>query len=234
VNGDHVPEIAIGRLPVISPEELNTMIKKIRTYESTINKKVILLADFPDDGGDFIADSDAIASLFPAGYGINKIYLHDTSQADTDAVRSALFAAINNGAFYFNYVGHAGPDQLSNEGILTTDDLSSLTNAFGLPMMTAMTCVLGNFSDPFEVILSEALLLKGDGGVAAVWSPTGLSDDSQAKILDREFYNAIFLGRRKTVGDAVKQAFAEYAAQGSMPFMIDIYNILGDPALKIR
>ena len=69
--------------------------------------------------------------------------------------------AINNGAVFFNYVGHAGPDStllFRTASILSisrydppSDDVSALRNANGLPIMTAMTCVLGNFSNPYEV-----------------------------------------------------------------------------------
>jgi hypothetical protein len=51
-------------------------------------------------------------------------------------------------------------------------------------LMRAMTCMVGNFSDPYQTILTEALLLKTNGGIAAAWSPTGLSDDAQASILN--------------------------------------------------
>ena len=36
------------------------------------------------------------------------------------------------------------------------------------------------------------------------------------------------------IGDAVMQALSEYGATGLPPFMMDTYNILGDPALRIR
>ena len=115
------------------------------------------------------------------------------------------------------------------------DDLPLFTNAGMLPVMTAMTCLVGNFSDPYQIILSEALLLKADGGVAAAWVPTGLSDDAQASILNREFYKAYFKSAGKTaIGDIVRQALSAYKSKGTLPFMMDIYNILGDPALKIR
>ncbi|MFI5294154.1 MAG: C25 family cysteine peptidase [Thermodesulfovibrionales bacterium] len=243
INGDHLPEIAIGRLPVANPAELQTVIGKIKTYERNLgNTRVVLVADTPGDGGDFIADSETLAGLFPYGYALTRIYLDDP--AIVDAKRAALISAINQGAAFFNYVGHAGPDQLSNSGLLSyypypeynppTNDLPSLTNAAILPVMTAMTCGLGNFSDPYEDVLTEALLLKSDGGVAAAWSPTGLSDDSQAGILNREFYKAVFSAKKAVLGDAVLQALSVYKKQGSMPFMMDTYCILGDPALRIR
>jgi uncharacterized repeat protein (TIGR01451 family) len=235
INGDYVPEIAIGRLPVVSPDELNTVINKIKTYEGTAGYQALLLADFPDEGGNFIADSNEIANLFPSGlsgYKVTPIYLSDPSNIIN--VRAALFGAINAGQGFFNYLGHGGPEEFSNWGLLTTDDLPLLTNASLLPIMTAMTCIAGNFSDPYEVVLNEALVLKADGGVAAAWSPTGLSDDSQANILNGAFYDAIFRGGKQTIGDAVIQALSVYKTKGTMPFMMDIYNILGDPALKIK
>ena len=100
--------------------------------------------------------------------------------------------------------------------------------------MTAMTCLVGNFSDPYQIILTEALVLKADSGIAAAWAPTGLSDDAEASILNREFYKAFLSGRNQAIGDVVKKAFSAYQRQGTMPYMIDIYNILGDPALRMR
>jgi len=236
VDGDHVPEIAVGRLPVSGPEELLTVINKIKRYESGgAGNRLVLLADTPDGGGNFIADSDAIGALFPAAYPVSKLYLTAPSLVDT--VRSELFTVINSGSSFLNYVGHAGPYQLSYSGLLShypADDLPQLTNSGSLPVMTAMTCDTGNFSNPFSAVLSEALMLKNNGGVAAVWAPTTLSDNGQAKILDREFYSAFISGGKRSLGEAVLQALSEYKKKGSMPFMIDIYNILGDPALKLR
>jgi hypothetical protein len=243
VNGDHLPEIAIGRLPVVNPVELQTVISKIKTYERNRgNNRVILLADTPDNGGDFIADSEALTGLFPSGYAINRIYLDDPTMIEERKI--ALIDAINGGAAFFNYAGHAGPDQLSYSGVLSyypypeynppTDDLPSLTNANILPVMTAMTCGLANFSDPYQDVLGEALLLKPDGGMAATWSATGLSDNAQAGILNREFYKAVLSGKKAVLGDAVLNALSVYKNQGTMPFMMDIYCILGDPALRMR
>jgi uncharacterized repeat protein (TIGR01451 family) len=245
-NGDRVPEISIGRLPVVSTAELLAVIKKIKTYEGApVNKNVVLLADAPDPAvGYFNADSELLAKVFPAGYTLKKIYLNSYSLADVNSTRDALFTAINNGAAFFNYVGHAGPNQLSNSwpGLINhytnpeyyNDDMPLFTNLV-LPVMTAMTCLVGNFSDPYQIILTEALLLKEGGGVAATWAPTGLSDDAEASILNREFYKALFIsGRKPAIGDVVRKALSAYKSQGTMPFMMDIYNILGDPALRIR
>lgn len=236
-NGDHLPEIAVGRLPVMTADELQTIIGKIKTFEAVAGSRAILLADNPDSAGDFTANSEAVAAIFPSGYTQTKIYLAEHSIGNA---RGLLFTAINKGAGYFNYVGHGGPFQLADEGLLSNDpwgydDLPSLTNAGELPVMTAMTCSVGDYSLPGYTVLAEGLLLKSDGGVAAVWSPTGYSDDAQASILNREFYMATFSGGKKVLGDAVLQALGVFkTTAGSMPFMMDVYNILGDPALELR
>ena len=241
VNGDHMPEIAIGRLPVSSPDELEILINKIKTYELNIgNQSMVLVADTPDGGGDFISDSERLATLFPFSFSVNKIYLNDPAMAEEK--KAALISAINGGAAFFNFVGHAGPGQLSNWGLLSyypddlppADDLSLLTNASILPVMTAMTCGLANFGDPYQDVLGKALLLKPDGGTAATWSATGLSDDTKAGILNRGFYRAVLSGKKPLLGDAVREALSTYKKQGSMLFMMDIYCILGDPALRMR
>ncbi|MCL5023989.1 MAG: C25 family cysteine peptidase [Nitrospirae bacterium] len=238
VNGDHLPEMAIGRLPALTAGELQNMINKIKLFESNPGSRVILLADVPDEGGDFTTDSEEIAALFPPDYVQEKVYLgvHSFSEA-----RSMLSGYLNGGSAFFNYVGHGGLDVLSKAGILSNNSdypdalqVDALTNASGLPVMVAMTCVAGEFAVPGYLSVSQSLVLKGDGGAVAVWSATGLSDDSEAKILNSGFYRAVFASGKKTLGDAVLEALSEYRARGSMPFMMDIYTILGDPALRIE
>jgi hypothetical protein len=41
-------------------------------------------------------------------------------------------------------------------------------------------------------------------------------------------------GGKPAIGDLVRKALSAYKSTGTMPFMMDIYNILGDPALRMR
>jgi hypothetical protein len=145
-----------------------------------------------------------------------------------------LFSDLDGGAVFLNYIGHASPYQLSGQGLLTTDDVPLLANGNGPPVITAMTCSVGEFAIPGYSTIGGMLMVQKNGGSAAVWSATGLSADFESKILNREFYNAVLTGGKKVLGDAVMQALSKYRSSGSMPFMIDIYGILGDPALKLR
>jgi hypothetical protein len=231
---DSVPEIAIGRLPVMNAAELQNYIDKISAYESSGGQwtnRVLMLADNPDDAGDFPQDSKYLASLFP-GYTVELIHLPDFSTVEK--ARQKILEGINNGAVLVNYIGHAGLDRLANEKLLWTGDVPALQNWDRLPLVTAMTCIVGRFSIPGLDTLAEALVLKSNGGAAAVWAPTGASLNNLARQLAEKFFIAAFQAGEKTLGKAVQKALADYNTLGEPPFMLYIYTLLGDPALEIK
>ncbi len=232
---DCVPEIAVGRLPVMTEAELLTLTDKISDYENAGGQwtnRVIMLADNPDYAGNFPADSDYLASLIPLGYTVDKIYLPDFSTIQQ--ARQAVIDGFNAGAVLANYIGHAGLTQLAHEGLLRSVDVPYLQNGERLPLMAAMTCVAGRFTVPGHDSLSEELVLKDNGGAAAVWAPTGASVNFLARILAEGFFKAVFQAQEKTLGKAVLKALQAYAVSGAESFMLNIYNLLGDPALEIR
>lgn len=235
VNDNHIPEMAVGRLPAGTVEELQALITKIITYEgssgSTWNKNIILLADDPDEGGDFTENSNYLASLIPPEYSTQKIFLSEHSAGE---IKQLLISSINNGAVLLNYLGHAGIDRLAQEGILTSGDIDSLNNNEKLPVITAMTCVMGNYSIAGIDSLGVKMLLKQNGGVAAVFSPTGMSNNSHALVLSKSFYQIYFDKQIQTLGEIVLQALNKSKQEGVSEYMLDIYNILGDPALEIK
>jgi hypothetical protein len=231
---DGVPEIAVGRLPVMTEVELQALIDKISNYEGSAGSwtgNALMLADNPDQGGNFPADSDYLANLL-AGYTVDKVYLPDF--ADVNAARQQVINGFNSGAALVNYIGHAGLDRLATEGLLRSVDVSALQNGDKLPIMTAMTCVVARFEIPGYDTLSEALLLKGNGGAAAVWAPTGASLNYLAVKLAAGFFQAAFQGQETVLGKALLKTMADYAAAGGLRFMLNIYTLLGDPALEIK
>ncbi len=105
---DGLPEMVMGLLPAKTVEDLTGMIDKIIAYEESAGdwkNNVLMVADNPDDGGDFTSDSDAVATLVPDGYTTTSIYLEDLGLSET---RDALTTGFNDGAFLVNYFGHAG------------------------------------------------------------------------------------------------------------------------------
>ena len=81
VAGDDVlPDLAIGRLPVNSAEEMNIVVSKTLAYEQAApqdwQRRLMFVADnTPDSAGDFVGLSEqAINNYAPKSYAIDRIY----------------------------------------------------------------------------------------------------------------------------------------------------------------
>ncbi|HWM94007.1 MAG TPA: C25 family cysteine peptidase [Thermoanaerobaculia bacterium] len=239
VNGDGRPDLAVGRIPVLTAAELDAYIDKIVAYESTGEPawaaNALMLADSPDAGASFPDDSDRIASQLPAGYAVNRIYLGSETLAQA---RTRLFQGIADGASLIDFVGHGGLDRLSADGLLTSDDVPSLTNGERLPVITAMTCTVNRFAVPGVPSLGELLVKSPAGGAAAVWGPSGLSFHGEARQLAGTFYRQVSgpqgVPQDGRLGDWILQSMNDFRARGGDGAMLDIYNLLGDPSLVVR
>ena len=234
VNGDGVPEVAVGRLPARTAAELDALVGKIESYEKaaagTWQRRIVLAADNPDEGGDFDGSSESVSGLVDPAYARQRVYL---SELGAQAAHAALAQDWNAGAAFLNYFGHGAMDRLAEEALLTSADAANLVNGSQLPIVTAMTCVLGQFAVPGYACLGVNLLVQPTGGAVAVWAPSGLSWNESAQKLGEEFYAAIFARGKARVGDAVRDALGRAAAEGVEPSMLGIYNLLGDPALRL-
>lgn len=230
VDGDGLPEVAVGRIPVLSSTELDAYTAKLAAYESAApadwTGKAVMTADATDRGADFGADSDEIAGHLPPAYQVDRVYLKDLP---LDAARGQLMAAIGGGTAFLNYMGHGALDRLSAGGLLTSADVPGLGNNGRLPVLTAMTCTINRFEVPGIPSLGEELAKSGGGGAAAVWGPTGLSANGEAKLLAERFYNA---GDAR-LGDRLLRAIADFRTLGGNPDLPRLYVLLGDPALRL-
>ena len=148
--------------------------------------------------------------------------------------RQQVIDAINSGVGLFNYVGHGATSQLADEGLLRNEDVSQLTNGARLPLFLAFTCAVGDGSYPGWDSLAETLLWRQGGGVVAALASAGMSDNSQAHILNLSVVKALSgPGANQILGDAAMAALTDFARQGGQRYMRDIYPVLGDPALRV-
>jgi hypothetical protein len=233
LDGDGLADLALGRLPADSPAELRTVIAKLMAFEgkpaADWPPRMLLATDNADHGGQFGRASEAVWQQMPRGWEGRRVDLAGAPLAES---RTLLFSALDDGVQFFNYFGHAGMDRLAAEGLLTLSDVPGLGNGDCLPVLTAMTCVMGQFSVPGYDCLGEALLLSPSGGVAAVWAPSGMSLNEPAKALCEAVYAAVFEQGHTVLGAALQAGMAA-CAKGQPRHTQQIYNLLGDPALHV-
>ena len=138
------------------------------------------------------------------------------------------------GAVLMNYVGHAGYDNLAAENLLTTSGARSLQNSPRLPVLTALSCVVGQYGEIGKDHMAEALVNNASGGAIAVVAPTGMMINADSVRLGEQLFGKLFAQHSIRLGEAVRIAMAEYAQAGGTLLVLQSYNLLGDPALMFN
>jgi len=233
--GDGLPNIAIGRLPALNIADLEEMIEKIKAYEldfgAAWQNDLVLAADAADSkAGNFSEANAKVAALAEAPHVVSERIDLDTTPIAT--ARTRLLDNFQQGAGFIHYTGHGGLMNLSAQGLLKTTDVAAMANA-RQPVIIALSCLVGRFEAPGVNSLGELLMRQTDGGAVAVWGPSGLSRNAPASELGEAFYRGILQEGAGTLGPAILQA--RRSLQGDL-FTLDtlsIYNLLGDPALRI-
>ncbi len=235
VNGDDIlPDLAIGRLPAASRDELRTMVEKIVAYErgeANLSQALILVADNRDAAGDFPTNAEEIAASVLARRNVSKLYLGELSASE---LRRELLEALDHGASLLSYVGHGGIHLWAQENIFNTGDVHSLGLQSQQPLLATMNCLNGYFHFPYFNSLAEEMLKAEGKGAIAAYSPSGLSLNTPAHQLHQLFLAEVLDGRHSRLGDAVLASQRGYAQSGAFPELLSIYQLLGDPALRIR
>jgi Peptidase family C25 len=172
-DGNGIPEMAIGRLPVHTIEEVNTVMQKLVGYEQQGSPRwaAVMVADEPE-GFDFEGASRAVEALLPDEMTVWEIF---RGQGDDAETRQELLDRLNAGPALVNYLGH-GAVEVWRGGMLTSTDARILTNGLQFPVVVSMTCLNGFFHDVNSESLAEALLKADAGGAVAVWASSGLTE----------------------------------------------------------
>jgi hypothetical protein len=140
--------------------------------------------------------------------------------------------AIDEGALFVNYIGHAGTDHWAGENLFNNGNLASLDNGGKMPVMLPMTCNEGAFHTPWHSLGESVVRLAGKGAIAS-WSPTGLGVATGHDYLNRGFYDAVFNSDIEVLGGAVEAAKQNLWNHNVSRDLIDTYVLLGDPALRM-
>lgn len=256
---DRVPDLALGRLPARNLAEATLMVNKTISYETAPpagawRSTLAFVADnyraadgTPDPAGNFEALSNGAIALVPSQYAVTRIfydpypnddggepYRYRTATAATDAI----VTAVNTGAVFLNYIGHAGITTWAHEALLRArdtgrNDVTRFSNGGRLPIVLDMACASGNFADPQQTGLEVMMLGWSAGGSVAGWAATGFGVATGHDQLHRGFYQAVFGGGR-ILGAATTAGKQALWSTGRNLDLLDTFDLLGDPALRIN
>lgn len=260
---DALPDLAVGRLPVKSAEELADVVAKILRYESaapngTWRSRVAYIADNADSAGDFAAELDAAAAELPSGISTERVYYDPDAPSDmpwrtADAWQARLrtIAAFNQGAGLLVYAGHGlqyqwavtGPPLDPNlptdrQNLLFLYDPDTMHNSSALPIVLSLTCLSGMFQQPAfaGTTVDERLVLNPQGGAIASWSSTGFGISYGHMALQRGFTRALWQEPlRAPLGYLIDAGYYElFTTSGCCQETLRTFALLGDPLTPAR
>jgi len=247
IDGDKLPEIAVGRISVGNLADGVAVVSKIKAYDEGTRflpwqRRAVFVADRYDPGsGDFAAVSDnVIQNNTPADMQVQRIYLGQTVSAAVSA-RTAISNAINSGAFMVQYTGHGAIPLWGREAIWRTIDIASVNNAVQLPLVMTFNCLDGYFAWPSDPAMfsdtvdamAEVMQRKVGGGSIAAISPSGLGYTVDQLAFRKILLDVMFKDNVREIGEALRVAKRLYRAQRGAEYLIATQMLFGDPALRL-
>ena len=150
-NGDYIPEMFIGRLPVVDTTELKSAIKKIIQYEkfefAPANRFYAnaLMTAGDDAGNAYFMNGQVkygITNYLIPGNKIKEFHFYDIQPFHNP--KDSIIKLINKGVSFINYTGHGDTYGWLHLNI-KTPDIASLTNNNMYPFVISNACQTSNF-----------------------------------------------------------------------------------------
>lgn len=230
LDGDGIPDLAVGRLPADSPEELAVMVRKILSYEQTPNTgrwshRVNLIAGI----GGFGYLADAVLEMatrkflvdgVPPAYRTTMTYGSWQSPycPDPRSFRQVTIDRLNEGCLFWVYIGHGARqylDYIRVPGgafpILDTDDAKDLRSTQGLPIALFLACYTAAFDGPADCLGEE--MLRSPGGPVAVLGGSRVTMPYAMAVMGNAMMDLCFHERCETLGEVVLAAKRRLAAE---------------------
>ncbi len=221
VDGDDIPDLAVGRITADSDAEADAVRAKVEAYEANYvpgewNRRLGIFASTSGMGDlvDTIIETIVydITEAIPYEFDVSMTYARQISPYVyvPEQFSDQVYRRINEGSLLTAYVGHGSRDgfaQLDWSGeaypILDTERLEKLAATQRSPILVFVACTTGAFVDGESV--SERILVQKDAP-AAILSSTEISDPYANALFIYEVSQAFTNVRVGRIGDAFLRA----------------------------
>lgn len=237
-------DIGIGRIPVTSERAAKEVVTKIKSYsgmKGNWKHKVAFMGDDGNSSDDYTEThqqkANELADLIETNrpeYQVSKILFDSFKRINGkyEEARVRLHNELENGLFLLNYVGHGDTRSLSEEQVLTQNDITSALNYSYLPIWITACCDFCRY-DAVVSSAGEDAFLKPEGGAIALFTTSRVAYEPSNHKFNESIINSLFAKDRVSnlrLGDVIKQAKRDYYRNDWKQFGI---CLIGDPALRI-
>jgi len=249
-----LPDLTCGRLSATDVAEAQDLVDRAIRYSSSPEtglwrNRVLFTADdcvrytsWPNEL--FSEDKHTVQAEFltnnylPASLDVEKVfgvaYEFPPQSRVKPQMRADINSEISRGATIFYYVGHGAEDNLADEQVFQSRDISNLTNGMKRPIFMAFSCDVGVFDSPSQLSMAEQFLLAESGGGIGSICASQVSFITPNEKLSNAYFANLFPGRhvQSTVTPAealmlAKNTFVTSRANSQR------YNFFGDPGMRM-
>jgi hypothetical protein len=239
IGDDHIPDVAIGRFPVRTCEELRNIVDKIVAYEQSpvepwCNNYLLIGAGGYNDVFKYQSET-LIQQVIKPSFHPERLYLTGDLSDPYVGGTEDLLRHFREGMTVINFRGHGGGAIWSDNGLLDLDDVELIENKGKLPVVTSMTCFTADFAASLQS-LGEALVCQKETGAVALWGATGVGWVWNDYYILCDLFRIMSTEPELTFGEMLMRAKTMYLLknQGDLP-LSEVYQftLLGDPALRL-
>jgi hypothetical protein len=233
---DELPDLAVGRFTAVEPAEVKAIVDKTIAYQKQADwgdwRRRITWITSEQAGFQHMSDG-AAETAGRMGFSADKVYPPANSTTAEDQVR--LRASLNSGSLLVHFVGHGGryiwrtgpADWQLHRDLFNLDDIDHLDPSSRLPMVLSMTCYSAPFDHPSADSIGEKFLRVPGKGAVAVLAASWRNAPYQAMTTD--IVNELTKPGATSIGEAIQLV----KRAGRHRELIEQYNLLGDPALRL-
>jgi len=224
----------VGRVAARDTIELNNYFQKVINYESDTaiyqwNNNVLLLAqsEYPD-GNYWEQLAFELSQQLPTSIIKKFIFESDTSEyyGNTDSILSYVNS---NGTSMIFFSGHSNYQQFTFDSLFDINDVGSIQN--GNKYFITMGLYAQYFSDSTVGSISDKLVLSPFGSIGG-FSAVGKAYSFTSNFIYQRFSKYLYSNYRLSLGEVFDSTFYSLTWFGNET--IRLYNVFGDPSLKLK
>lgn len=230
LDDNNTPDLALGRLPVRTMDELKVLLEKRNAYlYRDYTKRALFSADLFDDieQYSFKLDAQVVEQQFFQDWTVETAFPDDLG---VRGARNKIIDEINQGVSLTSFFGHSSTAQWSFDGLFNGFDASRLQNQGRPTIVTQWGCWNTYYVNPNEDSMGHRFMMEGDRGAVAVMGATTLTSASNEQILSRLVFERLTQG--ESLGDAIVNGKAEFSRSRADALDVILgWTLLGFPEL---
>ncbi len=239
INKDGYPNFALGRWPVRTTQELNTIVNKTLTWQqqhpsNTINS--LLIAEQQDQNLiNFAEQADSVANTLQLDADLTqKVYVDDYLASSSDdpiaEAKNDLINHINGGVDLVIFDGHGSPTTWAYQNLFNTQDVVQLTNINHPFLLSPLSCYTTYYENPSTNTLAHQMLFSGQNAAVAIHGAMVLSQYLSNQNMATTTLKDM-IERQSTLGEAIMRAKIDL--YHAIDDNILNWSLLGDPAITL-